>query len=340
MSGESIPYHLRVNKHIDREIFVELIRRVGQYVNIDQYEYIGFGAAHLHDFKHIHNVFGFRQMHSLETEPHVYQRQLINRQFSCINCNLKSSEDFVSDFPKVASNGGVREIESPIILWLDYTKASDLSDQLSEFKSMIEKVANHSVIKITLNAHYQTLGRMDGLETIAGENARSKRMRLEEKRYNTFNKRLGVFANDIVLKPENFNEKAYPKYLYDLLSIVSVKATEGLNRKFVKLTSSSYKDGQSMLTLTGVVLDKAKIDDFYSKTGFKNWPFYNDSSYDTINVPSLSRIEKGIIDKYLPDNANKLLMRKCVNNFEVFVDAISNYKKYYRQYPNFLKGEL
>lgn len=342
MSGSSIPYHLRVNKHIDREIFVESMRKISQYTSIDEHEYIGFGAAHLHDFKYIHTVFGLSKMHSLEIDPGAFQRQLINRQFSCISCNLMPSSEFVENFPKIKAQGSSmkNEIEKPIILWLDYTKAADLEEQLTDFKSMIEKSINNSIIKITLNAHYQTLGEMNALNHVDGENQRNRKKRLEANRFKTFQKRLGKFSNDIIIKPEDFNEKTYVEHLHKVLSIISEKATEGLNRKFIKLTSSSYADGQAMLTFTGIVLSDSTIEDFFTKTGFQSWEFYTPDNFSEINVPSLSSYERHIIDKYLPNKIDKLMKKNCVKNFDEFSSGISNYQKYYRQYPNFLKGQI
>ncbi len=342
MSGSSIPYHLRVNKHIDREIFVELIRKVSQFNSIDSYEYISFGAAHLHDFKYIHNIFGLENMHSLEIDPPTFRRQLINKQFSCINCNLKDSSDFINDFPMVEIYGREKKkvINSPIILWLDFTAVKDLGKQIAQFKTMIEKAANNSIIKITLNSHLASLFPMAQLPAVVNENAKVRKTRLANKRREILFKRLGVYANDIVIEDDSLNQGCLTEKLYELLSVTSQKATEGLSRTLFKLNSSFYSDGQGMLTFTGIILDDLEVDAFKEKTNIESWGFYNHNNFDTISVPVLSNAEKGIVDKYLPNKFEKLINKKCVKETSGFVEALESYQKYYRQYPNFLKAQV
>jgi hypothetical protein len=50
-TGGSIPYHLRQNKAIDRNLFTDLLSRIGRYKNISDYTYYGFGGPYMEDFK-------------------------------------------------------------------------------------------------------------------------------------------------------------------------------------------------------------------------------------------------------------------------------------------------
>ncbi|WP_407928292.1 O-methyltransferase, partial [Collimonas silvisoli] len=57
MSGAYVPYHLRQNKAVDRQLFVDLLTKLNRYKAIGDYSYVSFGGPYLEDFKLVHSHF-------------------------------------------------------------------------------------------------------------------------------------------------------------------------------------------------------------------------------------------------------------------------------------------
>ena len=135
------PYHLRVNKAIDRFLLVEILDILKRLCdNISDYTYYGFGGPFLEDCRLIHDRYPEIKIVSIETNQQTFQRQ----EFHQFSKNLELRwENFANFLTHFSSNG--REI-----FWLDYT---DLKlRHFEEFKSVLGKVSKNSVVKITIRA--------------------------------------------------------------------------------------------------------------------------------------------------------------------------------------------
>ena len=135
------PYHLRVNKAIDRLLLVDILDILKRHCdNISDYTYYGFGGPFLEDCRLIHDRYPEIQMVSIEKNQQTFERQKFHR-FSK-KLNLKN-QDFVSFLAHFPSSGKA-------IFWLDYT---DLKfGNFDDFKNVLGKVSENSVVKITIRA--------------------------------------------------------------------------------------------------------------------------------------------------------------------------------------------
>src|SRR5688572_9623398 len=97
-TGGFVPYHMRPNKAVDRQLFVELLAKVNRFRPIRSYTYIGFGGSFLEDFKLIHTSFGSRKMISIEEDLNVLNRQKFNVPLRCITRRHQTSGDFVASY--------------------------------------------------------------------------------------------------------------------------------------------------------------------------------------------------------------------------------------------------
>ena len=68
-------YHLKLNKSIDRLLFIDIIKAFNVFFEINDYRYIGFGGPYLEDFKLLSNMFPKIKMISLEIDEETYKRQ-------------------------------------------------------------------------------------------------------------------------------------------------------------------------------------------------------------------------------------------------------------------------
>ena len=73
------PYHLRVNKAIDRFLLVQIIDILKRYCEISDYTYYGFGGPFLEDCRLIHNRCPEIKIVSIEKNEHTFKRQEFHR---------------------------------------------------------------------------------------------------------------------------------------------------------------------------------------------------------------------------------------------------------------------
>lgn len=329
MSGSTIPYHLRQNKAVERNLFIELLARVGRVRNISEYEYIGFGGPFMEDHKALHAALRIGRMHSIERDANTFARQQFNFPAKFITPHYKESEEFFREH---------RFSETGTVVWLDYTTAEELNQQLNEFHSVVEKLDSYDIAKITLNAGVLGLG----LFAECSETAKA------EARLKVLQERISEYIPE-GLTPKDCTTKRYPSTLQRCVQFsLSKLCTRISGLYFHPLSSFWYADGQPMLTVTGMVYkasDDAGIAEFISQSRLPSWPFanLNWAPPACISVPALSAKERMKLDECLPiDNSTisdpagylsgHLGFSPCQSREE-----LANYARYYRVFPHFSK---
>ena len=86
MSGAMVPYHIRPNKYVERQLFIELLSHVDKVVPIVDYLYVSMGGRLLEDFKLLHGRLNLLKMMSIECDEVTYQGQLFNCPMGHIDC--------------------------------------------------------------------------------------------------------------------------------------------------------------------------------------------------------------------------------------------------------------
>ncbi|MDH1700284.1 O-methyltransferase [Comamonas terrigena] len=340
MSGGSISYHLRENKAIERNLFIDLLSRIGRYTNISDYTYVGFGGPFREDFKAIHSSLRIEKMISIEMDSNVFARQNYNYPARMIEAKNCTSSEFIDEFDEIDGNS---------IFWLDYTQPKELKNQITDFRNIISKMQKFDVAKITLNAHSPSLGSPKEEEDKDSELAHLK---LHEYRAKVLATRVDSYWNGDI-ESQDVLPNNYPATLLRILK----NSLHGLQGRigsiyFQPLASYTYQDGVKMLTLTGVILDannRNEIQNFIDKTRIGSWPYNNLDWSDPkeISVPSLSARERMEIDAMLPltPPAGKSIA-EVIEEKLGFVPSTSdeltkgrelleNYARYYRAYPFF-----
>lgn len=323
MSGETIPYQLRQNKAIDRYAFMELLSKIDKYRDISQYEYIGFGGHSLEDFKHVHTRFDIQKMTSIELDGEVYKRQRFNQPHRCIDCLLMSSGQFIDEFDR----------KSDTIIWLDYTKPSDLRNQIEEFQAILDRLYPFDIVKITLNANAASY--VAHAEGVDPENTQNKRLE-------NLRTKLGDLLPLGNVNTTMMTAKLFPSALNLVVNHSANLAMRGQRGVcFQPLTSFAYSDGQTMLTVTGIILIESIINDFFSKTGIKDWELSNIdwSPPKRIDIPNLTLKERLYIDALLPSSDAKHIQDELGFMFDrkenMSLEMLKTYMLFYRQFPYF-----
>lgn len=319
MSGSGIPYHLRTNKAIDRDLFFELLNHLELESKITDYQYISLGGPMLEDMRILHQRLGLENLISIEKDASVITRQEFNKPFQCITAENKSTRVFIDDFTSNQES----------VVWLDYTNTAWRA-QFEECHTLIQKLGPYDILKITVNAN------PDCVKDENGDVSLDKFMQKASSPYTSEN----LIENDIMTLDR------LAQTLADIFETVADSALDAEPDLELKpLSLFRYIDGRhQMLTVSGIVYDcnlENDFDDFISRSKLDDWPHFSGSwqNIHEIAVPDLTTREKLAINQLLPAtghtiNANDLpfkLHKNSVKNQKI----IDNYIKYYRYIPNF-----
>jgi len=314
-------YHLRPNKYIDRFLFMQVLNGLSKQLPISEYYYIGFGSYYFDDFKLAHNQLGINNMISLEIDNATYKRAKFNKPYRCIDIINQSSTDFISSHDFDAH---------PSIIWLDYTAPAGIGAQFNDYCSALTSLRDNDIVRITLNAHAASIGFDKELMS-----SQEKQI----KRHDLLKSRIGDFL-PIEVKPHDVTSRKYPLVLMQCLEKATMDTlveTSYQTRFFLPIFSSIYGDGQTMMTLTGIILNNRdgveRIKSSLSNMDFCtfNWA---DSCY--IQIPPLTNRELIEVNRripYIEDNAESFSKR--FNFIFENADSLKSYVRFYKSYPNF-----
>lgn len=246
----------------------------------------------------------------------MHKRQLFNRPIASIECVHKSLEDYLDE----------TNLDSPAIIWFDYTEPKGITSQIERFARTIGTVPIGSILRVTLNANPSSLGKPNGNLSEA---------ELMEWRLQAFQRRLGaLFPSSLIadgMKQENFGKSL----LHALKLAVEKEVLSFRDRRIVWALATHYADGQAMVTAALVVCQNG---DNSIKETVKAWEFYapTDAPH-RVDLPALSTLERLTMESN-DDARTKMGFELPESNmgenpFEVF-------KKFYRIYPHFSRVEL
>lgn len=329
-AGSSLPYRLRPNKAVDRELFLSLLMRLAPELALEKYQYVGLGGPFLEDFRLVHARLGISRMTCIETEEQVHKRQLFNRPIASIDCVHKKLEDYLDE----------TEFETPAIVWFDYTEPKGITTQIERFARTIGTVRLGSVLRVTLNANPASLGKPEPKDISVeadGEVSedRAQKPTIREWRLGRFKERLGaLFPSGLTADGMSF--KTFGTSLLSALRLaVEKEALSFRDRRVVWALATHYADGQAMVTAALVVCPR---DDKAIEELVMGWEFYTTTEAPhRLDLPALSTLERltmesnGNAQSEMGFELPKSDMGE--NPFEVF-------KKFYRIYPHFSRVEL
>ena len=344
MSGSSLPYRLRPNKAVDRELFLSLLMRLAPRLCLDRCHYVGLGGPFLEDFRLLHSRIGIGRKRSgrtvgkltcVESELEVHKRQRFNRPVASIKCVHSTLEKFLDQ----------TTFTSPAIIWFDYTAPKGIASQIQRFAATVGTVPIGSVLRITLNAN----PREEGDEEPSAKNLsvevdgdvsvnRAQKLTKAESRFLRFKERLGTLVPS-GLTPDAMTLKKYgPTLLQALKLAVEKQALSFSDRRIVWALATHYADGQAMVTAALVVCGS---DDTETQKLIKGWEFCAPPDEPhRLELPALSSLERLTMESN--SNARRKLgfdLAKVVES-KLDVDPVDVFKKFYRFYPHFSRVEL
>jgi hypothetical protein len=329
-TGSSLPYRLRPNKAVDRELFLSLLTRLAPTLGLEKYHYVGLGGPFLEDFRLMHARLGIAKMTCIETEEQVHKRQLFNRPIASIDCVHKTLEDYLDE----------TDLDTPAIIWFDYTEPKGITAQIERFSRSIGTVPIGSVLRVTLNANPTSLGKPEAKDLsveVEGQASEDRAVKptIQEWRLARFKERLGsLFPSGLTAEGMTF--KTYGLSLLRTLKLAV--DNEGLSfrdRRIAWALATHYADGQAMVTAALVVVPN---DDTAVEQLVRGWEFYTTTEAPhRLDLPALSTLERLTMESN-DDAKTRLGFELPIS--DMGTDPFEVFKRFYRIYPHFSRVEL
>lgn len=329
MSGGNIPYQLRPNKHVERLLFIELLERI--ILNEpDKYAYVSMGGPQLEDHRLIHQLLGISNLYSFEEDKAVYQRQLFNLRPSCVECIQNSIDEFVNGFGSFIEQRSLSD--KNLIIWLDYVSPNKRREQLIQYHTLLSKLQEQDVVKITLNANPATLG-----EKYKNESTKD----LLSRRLERLQSEIGEYLPPEAVAEDMTGNRLVP-ILCKAIEIAAERGTSNYTRLTPLLLSLfSYQDGNHLMVTA--VIRLTKIADVQGYKSGLRWVYLPESWNDVkkINIPALTAKERLEIDRWLPANdyreLHKQLPFQLDTDADLSLELLKEYAIHYTRYPSYFQ---
>lgn len=332
MSGANVPYQLRPNKFVERQLFLEALEHIGRLRQIAKYVYVSMGGRFLEDFKWIHRRLRVQRLVSLECDDTLFDRQVFNRPLSLIRCRNQKTGDFVQEFDAFASKYTKGR---NFIIWFDYASPKNRQQQLQEIESLVSKLTAFDIVKVTLNANIATLGE-------------STEPNHEQGKFDKLKSGLGDFLPGWVTSGADVNHDTLPRILVDAVQTAALRGIAGsASLAVLPIACFKYQDIYHQMVTAAFILvnadDRAKV---LSKKGLGGWEYFSGKWEDVhqIAVPDLSLKERIVIDEMLfadsLEQAHAKMPFRLDEKKQRSLDALRQYFEHYRRYPSFVHANL
>lgn len=320
-SFEKINYLLRQKKQIERKIFIEILQELQDIIpDFDNYRYIGMGSIYYYDFILFHKYLKINKYTSIDNKP-IPNRFVFNKPFDFIDFENVISTNFLEDF----------NFDTNVIIWLDYDYFLT-EDIFNDFALISRKCNKNDIFIFTINVTCprQYKDRKRAIEPFA---------KYLSAKYQPFTKFL--------------NEDLFPYLYQDICLNYIAKEFVASKFDFKKLFALQYADNASMLTMAGIISDNNDVIDTVTHHCCKK-----DNEIVSISVPNLTYKEKTFLDSKIniiktsigrvenllrTNNISSEDEKEFVRNeldleFELSIEDIKQYVKYYKYYPQYYEG--
>lgn len=335
MSGQNVPYQLRTNKFVERQLFLDVLDFVRVWNGPTEYVYAAMGGQFLEDFKMMNDRFAIEHMVSVESDETTWKRQHFNRPVGLIDCRKQKSSEFIVDFDRLVADYPAMKF----IIWLDYTDANARGVQLREYQELAAKLASGDVVKITINANYQSYRRRHQFAV-----ERDYQLVVIQ----NMTEQLGDYMPSGGMSAAHLTANDFARLLARAVKLAALKGNKGSDLRIVPLASYRYSDGEhSMLTVTAVLADKDLAKQIEQDEGFRMWKFRSRDWDDVhhINVPHLSARERLLINQLIESEAtcktiHDQLPFRLESKDDVSLGLLTSYLDHYRRYPTFHRVQM
>ena len=318
MTSGNHSYRLRPNKHVDRELFAELVSLLVTTSGLDDYVYISMGGNHLSDHIAIYRRAGLRKLYAFDRDQGVVERQKYNVPFDGVVCKAHTSGEL-----PILLDGIVKDFEaSHVIVWLDYTEPKRL-EQLKEIQAIAEKLQAGDVIRVTMNADFTQLKKHEA-ELTSAEKALSQ----SEKNVMLFKRMLGAFMPHSIVSLDHAGMAGALARCIERACVMGVESNID-DKKLQPVLLTKYQDTTAMLTVTVMMTDTNGVPEIPKGWGYAPTTW---EQIEIIQAPDLSARERLALDQLMHKGIDEI---RNGLGFSLDQAAVKAYSKFHRFYPAF-----
>lgn len=321
-------YSVRPNKHVDRELFAELVGRAISNTPIEDCAYASMGGPQMADHIAMYRRNGITKLYSFDLDDETVRRQKFNAPTSETVCVQHSAAELPGKLDEISDMLGAKRF----IVWLDYTGCTVRGAQLAEFQSLLQSLGPGDIARIALDAS------LPPARLIAELPAHLKDDRVAANR-ELLRREMGDFHPE---DSELETLRDMPFYLASCLEHVCDRAADnspidGLS--FLPMLQTHYVDSVPMFTST--VLVQSDNDMRQPPAGFRylaeDW-----ESIEFLEVPELTAREKSLLDRMLDEDEAEFNghLGYSIAREAQSVRQWASFKKFHRFLPQFQHVEL
>lgn len=320
MSASGLPYRLRPNKYVDRELFAELLSVAVARHGADSYVYISMGGRHLVDHHSIMRRAGLRKFVSIDRDPMVVARQRFNAAAPGAICEAVDSGELPSRIQDYLERLG----SDRAIVWLDFTEPKRMR-QLREVEELATFLQPGDVLRVTLNADLKAVEE----KRIAELSETQKSLPAERRRALILKREVGNYLPGSV---ESVTSEEIGSALVACVGRacgVGIERSSG-GRAAVPLLLTEYSDTTTMVTATVLFSgeDDEDVDIFRKwEHAAQDW-----SHVERLTIPDLSSRERQALDVAELDGTPAL---QDILGFDFAPDDVAIYRRFRRFFPTF-----
>ncbi|NEV63748.1 O-methyltransferase [Thiorhodococcus minor] len=339
MKGDALPYHLRPHKAVDRRLFLDLLARYERWRPLVDFAYVSMGAYPLEDHKQVHRHLGIGRLISFDSDKNIVARQTFNRPVGSCACLCRKSAEVVDEFDDVLREGNAEDAAG-VIVWLDYTAPRDIGKQIREFQTLLNKLQDSDVVRVTVNANPASL--FDGKK---GDGSHYDGKEMRERRFEVIEKRIEEYLPSDA-GADDMDKDGYPVLLSRAFGRAATQALPLTGKRtFVPLSLVRYADGQQMLSITGAVVERNRVGEMREAIGIERWP-YGVSDWGDVRrlaVPDLTLRERLFLEQKIAESEPEKIAADLgfeLGNGMNTSQFIQDYRNFYRFYPSLLAAEV
>ena len=319
MSASGLPYRLRPNKYVDRELFAELVALLVTESGPDKYVYISMGGKHLSDHLAIYRKAGITNLYSFDCDPNITDQQRFNVPFNGVRCENHFSAELPPLLEDICSDTDAENV----IVWLDFT-APEHYKQLQEIEALVTKLQVGDVLRITMNIDFIGLHK--------------KEVKLSEEQRNLPKNQKLVALLSLCLEEylprsvSSLNRKKIPSAIARSIGRACIRGVEANDDNImpVPILLTEYRDSTRMMTATVIMANGQE-----APQALRGWKYLSTdwSNVERIIAPDLSPRERHALDKKM--RSDDYVATTDYLGFELDSEAIQAYERFHRFYPAF-----
>lgn len=310
-SYEKFSYLVRPSKQVERKLIIEALQRLrfGGFP-LQDYKYVGLGSPYYADFVLFHKYLYMDDMLCAEAS-NIPRRMKFNKPYNFVRLRMEPIGNVLPGLARRRRH----------FVWLDYDYGVN-DDVIQDISTATNVLAPDSILLVTVDVELDH-------QVEVGLSDKERHVRMWEE----FPEQFGRYASRR-LERRDFTPNGFPGLAADILrNVLHREAARRGGFQFFQLFNYLYADGASMLSVGGIV-GTAATEERIRRSRVRQLPFITGGATPIlVSVPPLTGREKDWLDQNVRQNSGVRNLR-----FELAGQALRNYRRYRRHYPNYYEA--